>query len=170
MLSLNATQMDELRTLMRRADQPHVRVKAIALWNLGRGKSRQEVADFVGVSVTSLSAWTQRFRAQGAAGLAIQPGRGRRAQADVAELERYLRQSPRAFGQEQTRWTLRALGEVVPGLQGLTAMGIWKALQRAGFHYKRGQPHLHSPDSAYEEKRGAWTRPSRRPPPTRGRS
>lgn len=169
MLRISEGEMKKLRTLMRRADRAHLRIKATVLWNLGRGKTRREIAEFLGVSTTSISAWTKRFRAEGIDGLAIRPGRGRKAQADASEVEWYLRQSPRAFGLAQTRWTLRTLAQVVPSIHGFTQMGVWKVLNRAGFRYKRGQPHLHSPDSQYEEKRGSWNRPSRRPPYTQMR-
>lgn len=162
MFKLSEQEMKELREVMRRSAMPHLRVKATALWNLGRGKSRREVADYLGVSTVSLNTWVKRFRTQGMEGLAIRPGRGRRAKAQREEVERYLRQSPRAFGLEQTRWTLRALAQVVPSLHGFTSMGVWKVLQRAGFRYKRG-PYLHSPDPQYQEKRGPWSRPSGRP-------
>lgn len=163
MLKLSEPEMKELRRVMRRSDKPHLRIKATALWNLGKGKSGRQVADFLGVSTVSLNAWAKRFRAQGIEGLRIRPGRGRRARAQGEEVERYLRQSPRAFGLEQTRWTLRALAQVVPSLRGFTPMGVWKVLQRTGFRYKRGQPYLHSPDPQYQEKRGPWSRPSGRP-------
>jgi transposase len=169
MLRISEGAMKELQTLMRRAERPHLRIKATALWNLGRGKRRREVAEFLGVSTTSISSWAKRYRTEGVEGLLIRPGRGRKAVADVAEVERYLRQSPRSFGLGQTRWTLRALAQVIPSLRGFSEMGVWKALNRAGFRYKRGQPYLHSPDSQYEEKRGSWSRPSARPPHTQMR-
>jgi transposase len=165
MLQLAEKDGKELRQLMRRAVKPHLRMKAVALWNLGQGKTRREVAEFLGVSQASLSAWAKRFRAEGVAGLAIRPGRGRPARAQVAEVEHVLRQSPRVFGLTQTRWTLRALAQVVPSLQGFSEMGVWKVLNRSGYRYKRGQPHLSSPDPQYEEKRGGWWRPSVRPEP-----
>ena len=59
----------------------------------------------------------------------------------------------------QSRWTLSALAGTVPSLQGMTDSGVYRALVRLGFRYKRGQPRVHSPDPAYEEKRGAWSRP-----------
>jgi len=169
MLQLSEQDEKELQQLMRRAEKPHIRMKAAALWNLSRGKTRREVAEFLGVSTVSVSAWTKRFRAQGVAGLAIRPGRGRLARAQAAEVEQVLRQAPRSFGLAQTRWTLRALAQVVPSLQGFTEMGVWKVLQRLGFRYKRGQPHLTSPDPQYEEKRGGWFRPSTRPTLPQGR-
>lgn len=160
MLKVTEEQMEGLRALMKRGEKPHVRVKATALWNLGRGKSREEVADVLGVSKASVSTWTNRFRAEGIAGLDIRPGRGRKPRAVAAEVEEYLRQAPRTFGLHQTRWTLRALAQVVPSLRGFTDAGVWQVLNRTGFRYKRGQPHLHSPDPAYGEKRGPWSRPS----------
>lgn len=169
MQQMSETEMQELRTLMLKATKPHLRTKATALWNLGRGKTRYQVADVLGVSMVSITAWAQRYRAEGVAGLGVHPGRGRKGQAVLSEVEYYLRQSPRAFGLAQTRWTLRSLAQVVPSLHGFTDMGVWKVLNRAGFRYKRGQPHLHSPDPLYEEKRGLWTRPSVTPPPIQER-
>jgi len=169
MLQLSEQDRRELQRLMRRAEKPHIRMKATALWNLSRGKTRREVAEFLGVSTVSVRAWAKRFHAEGAAGLAIRPGRGRSARAQAAEVEQVLPQSPRSFGLDQTRWTLRALTQVVPSLQGFTEMGVWKVLQRLGYRYKRGQPHLTSPDPEYEEKRGGWFRPSGRPLPSLGR-
>ncbi|MDE2867155.1 MAG: winged helix-turn-helix domain-containing protein [Chloroflexota bacterium] len=103
------------------------------------------------------------YQAEGAAGLAVRPGRGRPAQADAAELETALRQAPRVYGLTQTRWTLRALAQVVPSLQGFTDAGVRQVLHRLGYRYKRGQPRLTSPDPAYAEKRGAWSRSSGKP-------
>ena len=169
MLRLSDGARQELRRLMRRAQRPHVRLKATALWNLSQGKKRREVAGFLGVSTASVSAWVQRFRREGVAGLAIRPGRGRPARAQVAEVEEALRQSPRSFGLTQTRWTLGALAQVVPSLRGFSEMGVWKVLHRMGYRYKRGQPHLSSPDPEYQEKRGGWFRPSTRLVPSQGR-
>jgi transposase len=112
-----------------------------------------------------LAPYARRFREDGVAGLVIRPGRGRQARAVTAEVEQHLRQSPRAFGLTQTRWTLGALAQAAPSLRGFTTMGVWKVLQRAGFRYKRGQPYLHSPDPEYGEKKGAWTRLSETQPP-----
>jgi transposase len=169
MLELSDEDRKELQRLMRHADKPHLRLKAAALWNVSRGKTHREVAEFLGVSTVSVGAWVKRFRAHGVRGLAIRPGRGRPARAQAAEVEQVLRQSPRSFGLAQTRWTLRALAQVVPSLRGFSEMGVWKVLNRMGFRYKRGQPHLSSPDSQYEEKRGGWFRPSTKPVPIRGR-
>lgn len=169
MLQISEQERRELQGLMRRAAKPHLRLKAIALWNLGQGKTRREVAEFLGVSAVSVGAWAKRFRSEGVAGLAIRPGRGRPARARKDEIEQLLRQSPRSFGLHQTRWTLRSLAQVAPSLKGFSEMGVWKVLQRMGLRYKRGQPQVSSPDPEYEKKRGGWFRPSTRPLPIRKR-
>ena len=158
-------QIKELELLARRSHVPYVRVKGLAVLNVARGRSRQEVAQIVCAHRASVSSWVRRYRAEGAAGFAVARGRGKPAQVDGEELARYLRQSPRHFGLSQNRWTLRALARTVPSLKGLTDSGVYRALVRLGFRYKRGQPYLHSPDPAYEEKRGAWSGPWRRPAP-----
>jgi len=83
-------------------------------------------------------------------------GRGRPSHVEREELDRYLRQSPEVFGLDLARWTLSALAQTVPSLKGMTQAGVKKALERHGYAYKRGQPHLHSPDPDYEEKKGLW--------------
>lgn len=151
-------QIEELEMLARRSPVPYVRVKALAVLNVARGRSRQEVAEIVCAHRESVGIWVRRYRTEGAAGFAVAQGRGKPAQVDGEELESYLRQSPRRFGLSQNRWTLRALARTVPSLKGLTDSGVYRALIRLGFRYKRGQPYLHSPDPGYAEKRGAWSR------------
>ncbi len=152
-------QMRELRAAVRTSPVPYIRVKALAVLNVARGATRQEVAALVCAHRASVGEWVRRYRQEGVAGLAVAAGRGRRAQVDGAEVATYLRQSPRTFGVAQSRWTLSALAGTVPSLQGMTDSGVYRALVRLGFRYKRGQPRVHSPDPAYEEKRGAWSRP-----------
>lgn len=162
-------QMEELEKLARRSPKAYVRVKALAVLNVARGRHRQEVAAMFGVHRVSVGLWVRRYRELGASGLEVAPGRGRRPQVDRQEVEDYVRQSPRRFGLDQTRWTLRALALTVPSLRGFTEAGVYQALRRLGFRYKRGQPHLHSPDPEYLEKRGSWSRPSPRPGTSQGR-
>jgi transposase len=122
------------------------------------GSTAEEAAQMVLAHRTSVSHWIRAYLAQGLEGLYITEGRGRQAQVDAEELDRYIRQSPRAFGIELNRWTLKALAQAVPSLKGLTEPGVKKALERYGYGYKRGQPHLHSPDPDYEQKKGLWTK------------
>lgn len=162
-------QIKELEMAARRSLVPYIRVKALAVLNVARGRTRQEVAGIVCAHRESVGIWVRRYRKEGVAGLTVARGRGRLAQVDGTELETYLRQSPQNFGLSQNRWTLRALARTVPSLKGLTDSGVYRALVRLGFGYKRGQPHVHSPDPAYGEKRGAWSRSLGRPAPIQER-
>lgn len=149
-------QRRELWQAARHAAQAHVRVKALVLWNVANGRTKSEAAIFAGVTRTTLDQWIKRYLAEGVGGLSIKKGRGRKEQIDLEELHEYLRQSPRQFGLEQNRWTLRTLAETVPSLKGVAESSVYRALRRMGFGYKRGQPSVHSPDPQYEEKRGRW--------------
>ena len=161
LLQLTEEQVAELRGLMRTASEAYVRRKATAVWNLSEGRSQREVAHFLGVSKTSVGNWAERFQAEGGAGFKIRPGRGPKSRADLAEVTELIRQSPRTFGLDQTRWTLPSLARVAPSLQGFTPSGVWRVLQRAKLHYKRGQPRLTSPDPEYVQKRAAPSSASR---------
>jgi transposase len=154
MLEVSPADLKQLEGLMRRAEKPYVRVKALALWNLAQGKTQTEIAAFLRVGRNAIGRWQRRFQEQGLASLNVRPGRGRRRRSQRSEIETYLRQSPRHFGLSQTRWTLRSLAEAVPSLHGFTDSGVWRALQRYGLSYKRGQPLIHSPDPGYSQKRG----------------
>ena len=158
-MDLTAQAKRELRALARRGEPGYLRVKALALLNLAAGQSVSDVARLLWVSRQSVYQWRRRYGAEGTAGLRVAQGRGRKGTADLREIGDYLRRSPRQFGLNQSRWSLTALARVVPSLQGFSAFGVQKALRRAGYRYKRGQPHLHSPDPAYAEKKGRWTKP-----------
>lgn len=156
-------QRRELIQLAKHAPQSYVRIKALAVWNVAEGRSQSEVAKFLAVSRVSVGEWVKRYLSPGKAGFVVNEGRGRKAKARYEEIENYLRQSPRQFGLQQTRWTLQALAQKVPSLRGFTDSGIYRVLVRMGYRYKRGQPYIHSPDPLYSEKRGLWSRPSRKP-------
>lgn len=148
----------ELEWTGRHGQPAYVRIKALAVLNLLEGKSPTEVARMFRVSRAALYLWRTRYEESGVEGFRVRSGRGRKAQARPDEIERYLRQSPRAFGLRRTRWTLQALAEVVPSLKGFSPYGVQKALERAGYRYKRGQPWIHSPDPEYDQKKGLWTK------------
>ena len=148
----------ELEHEAKHATKAYLRTKALALLNLKEGYKPAEIGRILRVSRQAIHQWKRRYLGQGLAGLLVQEGRGRKPRADLQQLETYARQSPRAFGVNRTRWTLSLLAEKVPSLQGFTAYGVQKALERAGFSYKRGQPWLHSPDPDYLEKKKPSTR------------
>jgi len=155
-MKMNEQQRRELEHVARCGQPAYIRRKALVLLNLGEGRSITEVAGIFRVSRPSVYQWRRRYREEGIDGLRVRPGRGRKPTANLEELERYVRQSPRTFGVARTRWTLATLAEVVPSVKGFSTYGVQKALARAGIGYKRGQPRLHSPDPDYEVKKGLW--------------
>jgi len=148
-----AAQQEELAAAGRTHPKPGVRVKALAVQAVALGATQQAVAQLLATTRQSVGRWVGRYREQGVAGLEIAPGRGRRARVDGAELRAHAEQSPRQFGINRSRWTVRLLAQTVPSLRGFSDAGVWKALRRYGFRYKRGQPWLLSPDPEYEKKR-----------------
>lgn len=65
---------------------------------------------------------------------------------------------PPRHGVPVARWTLRAIGEAVPGLAGYSLSGLSRLVQRAGLRQKRGRLHVHSPDPTYATKAAAVAR------------
>lgn len=155
-LELQEQQLEELKWAARHSPVPHVRIKALAVYNVGQGRSREAVAEFLCVERRSVARWCHGYATQGLGAFSIKAGRGRRATVKEDEIEHYVRQGPKHFGIERTRWTLALLGSVVPSLRGMTQEGVRKVLVRLGYRYKRGQPTVHSPDPQYGEKRGLW--------------
>jgi transposase len=159
-MELSRKQQKELEWLSHHGEPGYLRVKALALLNRADGRSVRAVSRILRVSRPAIYGWQRRYRESGVEGLRVQPGRGRRGKADLEEIKEYVRRSPREFGLNQTRWTLSALAEVVPSLKGFSPFGVQKALARAGYRYKRGQPWIHSPDPDYPGKKGRWTKHS----------
>lgn len=155
-MKITEQQRKELEHVVRCGQPAYMRRKALVALNLAEGRSITEVARIFRVSRQSVYEWRRRYLEEGVDGLRVRSGRGRKARADLEELERYVRQSPRNFGVPRTRWTLAALAEVVPSVKGFSAYGVQRALARAGISYKRGQPRVHSPDPDYEVKKGLW--------------
>lgn len=154
-LKLSAAQVAELEQACKHHAKAYVRTKALVLLNLvtGEAASLSQLARSFRVSRQSIYTWRKGYLKQGLSGLLVQDGRGRKGQVDLCELIDHVQQSPRNFGVERSRWTLQALGNVVFTLHGMTPSGVWRALRRAGYGYKRGQPVPHSPDAQYTEKK-----------------
>lgn len=158
-MNITQKEREELEMVARCGQPAYLRSKALVLLNLADGKSVSELALLFRVARQSIYNWRSCYMKHGIQGLMIRPGRGRKSKADLEELQWYVRQSPRTFGVCCTRWTLAMLAKVVPSVKGFSPYGVQKALRRAGFRYKRGQPWLHSPDPEYGKKKWLWTRP-----------
>lgn len=158
-IALTKEQQAELADLARHDKRAYVRMKAQAVQAVSQGMTRSSVAKVLGVERRAVGRWVRSYMESGASSFNIKGGRGRKAQVQAEEIEEYLRQTPSHFGVARARWTLGTLQGAVPCLRGMSESGIWRALARVGYRYKRGQPVVHSPDPEYGEKRGLYCRP-----------
>ena len=60
-----------------------------------------------------------------------------------------IHQDPHWFEQKRNRWTLAGLSACCEWLEGVSASGVCRLLQRFHLTYKRGVGHLFSPDADY---------------------
>ncbi len=70
-----------------------------------------------------------------------------------AELLDHLQQTPLNWAVSASRWSLALLRQSCTWLSNYSLSGIWRILQAQGWHSKRGQQRLHSPDPEYGPKR-----------------
>lgn len=154
---LREAQRAELDQLSRTHPQAGMRLKALAIRAVDKGYTRQQVGAILHVSPYTVGQWYRAYEQGGWPALEIHPGRGRHSRVQAREVEEYVRQSPRNFGVERTRWTLQLLAEKVPCLAGLHPSAVWHVLRRLGISYKRAEPWLHSPDPDYLKKNAAST-------------
>ena len=145
-------QLKELADAGHHHPKPGARVKACAVLAVARGNTYSDVGAMFDVNYHTVSSWARGYRERGLAAFGIAAGRGRRRRVNDQELEDYALQSPRNFGIDRSRWTLRLLAEAVPSLRGFSHAGVLYALRRCGISYKRGQAWMLSPDPEYEKK------------------
>ncbi|MEP7358370.1 MAG: IS630 family transposase, partial [Anaerolineales bacterium] len=163
-LELSAAQTHELEQLRDQSDKPYLRERAAALLKLAAGQSGLAIAR-QGLLRTrwpdTVYEWVKRYRAGGAAGLRIHPGRGRKPafppqQPDAASactaLLHVLHQPPSAFDLGRTRWRLADVLEACRWLRLRSRPGLCQLLRRLGIRLKRARQHVHSPDLHYREK------------------
>lgn len=70
-------------------------------------------------------------------------------------MREHLHHSPRLWGVERSRWTLRWLGHLCPLLLCLSESGVWRRLKKWKISFRRTRNHITSPDPFYREK-VAW--------------
>ncbi|HEX5441075.1 MAG TPA: helix-turn-helix domain-containing protein [Ktedonobacterales bacterium] len=80
-LPLRAEQTQELRRLRDHAPHPYVRERAASILAVADGQSLRQAARTAGLKphrVDTVCAWVHRYQAEGASGLLIRKGRGRK--------------------------------------------------------------------------------------------
>ena len=146
-------QFKELENASRTHKKPHFRIKAMAVLRVASGHTRKEVAFWFGFTEKVVGKWVKLYRELGLSGFKIKKGRGPKPKIKKSELEEYVLQSPHNFGLNESRWTLKLIKQLVPSAKDFTEQAIWYALRRAKLGYKRGSPHIHSPDPDYSKKK-----------------
>ncbi len=142
--------------------KPYLRERAAALLKLADGMGIAGVARW-GLFRTrawdTVYTWMVRYELVGIAGLAIQPGRGRKPMFFPLDLETartqvewVLRQSPRGYGLNQTRWRLQDVRRVLVWLHDRSEPAIYTLLKRLGFSRKQALNFIQSPDPNYHAK------------------
>jgi transposase len=107
-----------------------------------RGESQVAVAKALGVTRVSAHHWFHVWKAQGRAGLKGAGRAGRKPRLDAAQLagvERALRNGPRAHGFSTDLWTLPRVAEVIERLTRVRHHPghVWRLLRRLGWSLQR---------------------------------
>ena len=135
------------------------------------GATYAEIHERFGWATHTTARWIERVRCQGIAGLSRKP-RATPPPRVRCFLDTWLptvvRQSPRALGCEQDRWTLEALCRVCTEQTGeeVSLESMRLALHRFGDSWKRAKRTISSPDPEYDAKRGRSAPSSRAHPRT----
>lgn len=149
--------------LERKARDPLVVRRALAIRRLGEGKSVSEVARELAAARSSIHSWRDLFLREGEAGL-IPQRRGRPATTVTATLIQQLLalapQSPREFGYLRNTWTSELFAKELlrRHQQRIHASTIRRLLRRVGWVWRRARPTLHIRDPRYAARMRAINR------------
>jgi transposase len=116
------------------------RLRAARLF--ARGESQVAVAKALGVTRVSAHHWFHAWKAQGRAGLKGAGRAGRKPRLDAAQLagvERALRNGPRAHGFSTDLWTLPRVAELIERLTRVRHHPghVWRVLRGLGWSLQR---------------------------------
>lgn len=163
-ITLEDGQVRELEGLRDHHAKPYIRERAAAILKVHDGASARQVGREGLLRPRrhgTVCGWLHRYQQEGASGLGIRAGRGRKpafsphyptALAAKEAVLAVAHQPPGAFGLSQSRWTLGLLRRTLPLLQVGTDSSLCHLLGRLGIAYKRGRHYLHSPDPDYRAK------------------
>jgi transposase len=159
---LTAEERQALEAGLRSADAFTVRRSQILLKS-AEGLTVHQIKDQLGWSDQCAREAIHAFHKEGIACLAPKSKRPKSVRkclgdADLLQLQEWLRQSPRDFGLPTSRWTLSGIA-VVCAAKGLTPRRvsdetIRDAMKRLGLKWQRAKRWIESRDPAYARKRG----------------
>ena len=113
------------------------------------GKTTKEVATLVHVRPATVSKWRTRFAQHRVAGLGDAPRRGKPAMYDRATERRILAQLDQPPPDGYTTWTG---GLVAKALGDVSAVHVWRVLQKYGIHLQRRRSWCVSTDPQFTQK------------------
>ena len=161
---LTPEQEEQLEQIRDTHKDAYMRERAAAILKVSQGVSPRQVA-LTGLlkprKPDTVRDWVNRYQAEGIAGLAVKPGRGRKPayspkyqskQEAKEAILHTVRREPSQFGKSTSRWSLSYIADVCKWLQVNTPSGLSKLLKRLGISYKRGRSYIYSPDPNYEQK------------------
>jgi transposase len=152
---LSKSEQAELARIEKTSKDPRMRQRAMGLRLLHTGKSPQEAAELLTVSVATIYNWHQKWRTGGIAGLADEQRSGRPAVATAAycaKLEALIETEPSELGYGFTLWTAKRLLahlEQETGIH-LSEDTLRHLLQKHQFVYRRPKhdlKHLQDPET-----------------------
>jgi transposase len=159
---LTLEEQEALQAGLRSPDAFVVR-RCQSLLKSAAGLTPRQIEAQLGWSDQSVRRFIRAFEEEGLACLqpkSCRPKSAKKVLDDpaLAQVQEWLRQSPREFGLPTSRWTLGGIA-LVCAAKGLTATlvsdeTIRDAIKRLGLNWKRVKRWIDSPDPAYARKKG----------------
>ena len=117
-----------LEVLSRSKTAAHREVqRARALLLAAEGAANTRIADEVGVSPATVSAWRARFTDQGMSKLGqVRQGRGRKPSIPQAKIDQIVELTKNAMPDGETHWSCRSMAKEV-GVSPATVQRVWSA-------------------------------------------
>ena len=143
-------QRSALEALARSQTAPHRQVqRAKALLMAGAGMANAHIAEGLGITVTTVRSWRQRFAEEGLAKLGeVRAGRGRKPSISDEEIEEVVRLTLHEKPEGHTHWSCRTMAART-GVSPATVQRIWDA---RGLKPHRVETFKLSRDPQFEDK------------------
>jgi transposase len=135
---------EQIEKLFESGSKHELGVKLYAVLQLSRGYSSRKLSEFYRTSFKQICTWADRLDADGIKGLQIKPGRGKKSrlsEAQKAELQSDLLESPEKFGYNTATWSGAVVLNFVQKKFAVTykIAAIYKILHQLGFSFQRAK-------------------------------
>jgi transposase len=157
-----------LQDEIRRSEESRYDHRLHGVLLVAQGMSCPQAAQFLGDAPRTVEYWVQRFEVQGFAGLSegLRSGRpSRLTQAQLREVDRALRQTPRACGLNGTLWDGKTLAAWIVGRFGIQ-LGVrqcQRMFRQRGFRMRKPRPLIAHADVERQQTHKKTPRSGRRP-------